>query len=405
MKLYKSGESHGKFMVGLITDVPYGIPVDENKINSLLRERNLAFGRSERQKKEKDKLFYLSGVANGKTTGNNVAVIIKNNVRTLSVYNSKLLCEGDRLDSKKCDESDKTENCCEVCAEKCDEKCAETHSQSYAPLVNLRPGHADMPGIVKYGITDARVISEGASARNTCLNAVAGAIALSFLSELNVNVCAFVRAVADVKDDKDYSFKDVSCVCAPYFSVNDNFKKRAKVCVKKAAADGESLGGEIELRISNIKAGLGGFEAEKRVSGAIARDLLEIQAVKGVYFGENEQDICLAGTAYADSIVYENGNFYASGKKSGGIDGGMTNGAEIVIKVKVKPLPTTKKGVPSVDVNGKPCVSQKERADITAVFALCPILKGVVALTLSSVITQSTGDGSLQKIKERYSAI
>lgn len=396
MKLYKSGESHGKFMVGLITDVPYGIPADENKINLLLRERNLAFGRSKRQKKEKDKLFYLSGVASGKTTGNNVAIVIKNNVRTLSVYNCNFSGESDYL-AAEAGNGTFAENYTETCDEICE--------QSYAPLLNLRPGHADMPGIVKYGIKDARIIAEGASARNTCLNVAAGAIALSFLNELNINVSAFVRAVADVKDDKDYPFKDISSVGAPYFSANKNFIKHAKACVKKAVADGESLGGEIELRVSGIKAGFGGFEAEKRVSGAIARDLFEIQAVKGVYFGGNEQDICLLGTAYADHIVYDKGKLYASGKKSGGIDGGMTNGEEIVIKVKVKPLPTTKKGVPSVDVNGNPCVSQKERADITAVFALCPILKGVVALTLSSVITQSTGGDSLQKIKERYNAL
>lgn len=384
-------------MVCLITDVPYGIPADENKINLLLRERNLSFGRSERQQKEKDKLFYLSGVASGKTTGNNVAVIIKNNVRTLSVYNCDFSCENRRLGF---------EACSETCGkERKTETCAETCRESYVPLLNLRPGHADMPGIVKYGVKDARIISEGASARNTCLNVAAGAIALSFLNELNINVSAFVRAVADVKDDKDYSFKDISCVGAPYFSANKNFIKRAKACVKKAAADGESLGGEIELRVCGIKAGLGGYEAEKRVSGAIARDLFGIQAVKGVYFGENEQDICLSGTTYADRIVYDKGNFCASGKRSGGIDGGMTNGEEIVIKIKIKPLPTTKKGVPSADVNGNPCVSQKERADITAVFALCPILQSVVALTLSSVITQSTGGDSLQKIKERYNAL
>lgn len=396
MKLYKSGESHGKFMVGLITDVPYGIPADENKINLLLRERNLAFGRSERQKKEKDKLFYLSGVASGKTTGNNVAIVIKNNVRTLSVYNCNLSGESDSLTAEAGNGT---------CAENYTETCDGIFEQNYAPLVNLRPGHADMPGIVKYGIKDARIIAEGASARNTCLNVAAGAIALSFLNELNINVSAFVRAVADVKDDKDYSFKDISSVGAPYFSANKNFIKDAKTCVKKAVADGESLGGEIELRVSGIKAGFGGFESEKRVSGAIARDLFEIQAVKGIYFGENEQDICLVGTAYADRIVYDKGKLYANGKKSGGIDGGMTNGEEIVIKVKVKPLPTTKKGVPSVDVNGNSCVSQKERADITAVFTLCPILKGVVALTLSSVITKSMGGDSLQKIKERYNAL
>lgn len=383
-------------MVGLITDVPYGIPADENKINLLLRERNLAFGRSERQKKEKDKLFYLSGVASGKTTGNNVAIVIKNNVRTLSVYNCNLSGESDSLTAEAGNGT---------CADNYAETCDGIFEQNYAPLVNLRPGHADMPGIVNYGIKDARIIAEGASARNTCLNVAAGAISLSFLNELNINVSAFVRAVADVKDDKDYSFKDISSVGAPYFSANKNFIKHVKTCVKKAVADGESLGGEIELRVSGIKAGFGGFESEKRVSGAIARDLFEIQAVKGVYFGENEQDICLVGTAYADRIVYDKGTLYANGKKSGGIDGGMTNGEEIVIKVKVKPLPTTKKGVPSVDVNGNSCVSQKERADITAVFALCPILKGVVALTLSSVITKSMGGDSLQKIKERYNAL
>lgn len=370
MKLYKSGESHGKFMVGILTDVPYGIPVDENQINLLLKQRNAAYGRSARQKAENDELFYMSGVTDGVTIGNNVSLIIENHVRKTEVYS----CEG-----------------CE-------------QGKNHAELTQFRPGHADMPGAVKYGLKDARVVAEGASARNTCLDVAAGGIALSFLRELGVKITAFVRGVGNEKDDENYRDINEESVCAPFFTPSSVKREAFKNAVDKAAFSGDTLGGEVELRVSGVKCGLGGYVAERRVNGVIARLLSEIQAVKGVYFGANP--FCgLSGTEYADKLEYKDGRFFAATNNCGGIDGGMTNGGEIVVRVGVKPLPTVACGVPSVNSDGEACVSDRERSDVTAVFALCPILKCTLALGLAQTIMQSTGGDSMKVIASRYAEL
>lgn len=374
MLLVKSGESHGKVMTGILTDVPAGIPISEKEINIFLRERNSAFGRSERQRKEKDKLFLLSGVYNNQTIGNNVALIIKNSVRTGFTAQQT---NGAFLDS----------------------------TDDMPPLTNFRPGHADMAGTLKYRFDNARFISEGASARNTCLDVAAGAIAISFLNQLGIEITAFVRSIGTYTDTKEYSFENLSKVKTPFYTPNKtniaNFK--AEVC--DAEKNGDTLGGKVEIRVTKIKNGFGGYIAQKRVNALIAQHIMQIQAVKGVLFGNDILNHLTLGTNYADQIIYTPDGYKTTTLNSGGIDGGMTNGGELKILAEIKPLPTTKKGVISVDVNGKQCVSAKERSDITAVFALCPILKSTVALALSQAICDRLGYDNLTDIKNRYNAL
>lgn len=367
MKLYKAGESHGEAMVAVLTGVPSGIAVDEQKINDELRVRSTAFGRSARQQIEKDELALLTGTHRGVTSGNNMAFVVKNAVKTACVY---------------------SEN---------GEQCGE----ALPPITNIRPGHADLPGLVKYRLDDARSVAEGASARNTCLDVAAGGVALAMLKMLGISVKAFVRAVGGVKDCADYAFENINAV-APLFSADGGFDEAFKKETLRFTEKGDSVGGTVEIRVCGVKAGFGGYTAESRIDGAIARDLFNIQAIKGVYFGLNPYDGMPCGSEYADEIIYGEDGKKSLTKKSGGIDGGMTNGGEIVITVGVKPLPTTRLGVPSVDVFGNPCISARERADTTAVFALCPVLKAVVAMTVADFICQSLGYDNMKDVCERY---
>lgn len=375
MLLVKSGESHGKVMTGILTDVPAGIPISEKEINSFLRERNSAFGRSERQRKEKDRLFLLSGVYNDKTIGNNVALIIKNSVKTGFTPQQN------------------------------DDVRFFDATADMPPLTNFRPGHADMAGTLKYRFDNARFISEGASARNTCLDVAAGAIAISFLKQLGISITVFVRSVGTYKDDAEYSFESLSNIKPPFFTPNKKNITHFKSQVYNAESNGDTLSGTLEIRVNNVKQGFGGYIAQKRVNALIAQHIMQIQSVKGVFFGNDIINDLTAGTNYADRIVYQSGCYKTTTLNSGGIDGGMTNGGELKILAQIKPLPTTKKGVQSVDVNGKPCVSAKERADITAVFALCPILKATVALALSQAICDRLGYDNLTDILNRYNAL
>lgn len=367
MKLYKAGESHGALMTGMLVGVPSGICVDVNKINADLKLRNEAFGRSERQLAENDELAFITGVYGGVTSGNNISFAIKNRVRSACVYSNG----------------------------------AEEASEELPLLTELRPGHADLPGTDKYRFSDARPIAEGASARNTCIDVAAGGIALSMLSALGISVVAFVRSVGNARDDGVYEFKNIKAA-PPLFSADGRFDQAFKNETLYAKEKGDSVGGTLEIRVDGLKSGFGSYTAESRINGAIARDLFGIQAVKGVFFGKNPFADGLYGTEYADRLDFKNGKIKPTTSNCGGIDGGMTNGGELVVTVGVKPIPTTKAGVPSVDVFGKKCVSARERADVTAVFALCPVLKAVVALTVADAVCQRLGSDNLNDILARY---
>lgn len=369
MKLIKAGESHGEAMTGILVGVPAGIPVDKEKINADLKERNFAYGRSSRQLAESDVIGLISGLFDGKTNGNDVALSIKNDVRTVS--------SGDEPS----------------------DKCADG---TLPPLTKLRPGHADLPGMVRFGFEDARAVAEGSSARNTCIDVAAGRIALSMLDRLGISVAAFVRAVGKTRDESDYSSDELKDLHAPFFTPSDSAAKSFKEETDNVAKNGDTVGGIVELRVCGVKAGIGSYTAESRVSGAIARDLFSIQAVKGVRFGDISFSLGLYGSEYSDELQFDENGKRVKTSRSGGIDGGMTNGAEIKITVAVKPLPTSKKGVPSSDVFGNPVLSAKERADVTAVFALCPILRARLAITLCDLITKDFGCDNLSSIAARY---
>ncbi len=370
MKIIKAGESHGEAMVGVLTNVPAGIKIEKGKINALLKERSFALGRSVRQKIERDKVDIITGVRGGFTLGNNVAVVIKNAVH--NQYKDIM---------KPFDEN------------------------SGAEIIALRPGHADLPGVRRGGFDDIRNVLEGSSARNTCLDVALGSIAVAMLEALGIKIAVCVRSLGMVNDESVYCFEDIIGNKAPAFSANKQFVSACKREINRAEEAGDSLGGRVEIVVSPIKPGFGYYVSEKRVNALIAQLIMQIQAVKGVYFGENPFEFNGFGTSYVGEIQNVNGIAIVN-SKTGGIDGGMTNGDYIKITVGVKPIPTTVKGVKSIDLTtGDSALSAKQRADITAVFAICPILKSVVALALSEAVTERLGCDNMQEIIKRYNAL
>lgn len=370
MKLIKAGESHGKIMMGILSDVPNGIKVFEEQINFALSERNFAYGRSERQAIERDKIDFITGIRNGETIGNNVGIVIENAVH--GDY-------GDMMGEFNAD-------------------------LSKGELTAVRPGHADLPGVNRFLLNDARNVLEGASARNTCIDVVGGVFAINMLAELGIELSSYVVALGGEKDCNNYSFEQTKSVTAPFFTANKEFEKNCKEIIENALRTGDSVGGSVQIRVKNIKQGFGSYVGEKRINSVIARHIMQIQAVKGVYFGIFPFNGNF-GSEYADSVEFLD-RVTITTANSGGIDGGMTNGGEIVITVGIKPIPTLKRGVETIDIkSGKKCISAKERADVTAVFALCPILKSVVALSLSEVVSERLGCDNMQRIIERYKVL
>ncbi|MBQ7408552.1 MAG: chorismate synthase [Clostridia bacterium] len=368
MKLVKAGESHGKQMVGILANVPAGITVEKKFLNNLLKERSIALGRSERQTFERDKIDLLTGVRGGVTIGNNVAFAVKN-----AAYDKNIMGNFE-----------------------CDEEAGL--------MLNLRPGHADFGGLERTGFCDARSVAEGASARSTCIDALAGGIAIQMLKMLEIEVVAFVRSFGDILDEKNYSFNELTAIKAPAFTLNKNFALKCKQKINEAKLQGNSLGGTVEIWVKAIKPGFGSYVAEKRVNSVIAQLIMQLQAVKGLYFGENPFAFNGGGVEYVGSLsLSKSGKIIPQNSLAGGINGGMTDGDVIKITVAVKPIPTTQAGVKSVNYKtGDSCISEKVRSDTTAVFALCPVIKGTVALALSECICERLGCDNMQAIIKRY---
>ena len=369
MYLVKAGESHGKAMIGILCDVPAGIKVDKNHINALLQERSFALGRSERQAIEQDEINIITGIRNGYTIGNNVGFVVENSVhgdyeKIMSPFN-------------------------------CDTNIAQ--------VTALRPGHADLPGICRGNFNDARNVLEGASARNTCLNVVGGAVALSMLDMLGIKIGVRVLSLGCERDENQYDFNQILSTKSPAYSLNQNFIDRCESLIKKAKNNGDTLGGTVEIVVSPIKKGFGFYAGEKRVNSVIAQDIMQIQSVKGLYFGENPFDFNGFGSNYHGTINNQDNGLNVNASLSGGIDGGMTNGDYIKITVALKPIPTTKKGLETIDIKtGERAISAKERSDITAVFASCSILKCVVATAITKVVTERIGCDNMTEIIKRY---
>lgn len=373
MKLTIAGESHGKAICGIISNVPAGLKLEKEFINSLLSERCSAFGRSERQLFENDEINIISGVRGGYTLGNNISFLIEN-----AAHNEH----------------------------KNDMGVWQTESK---PCVTApRAGHADLSGCLKYGFTDITDVSEGASARSTCAIAAGGAVALSFLSELGINIYAGVRSVGDyVEKFSSENTNAVQSAKPPMYLLNKDKAEEVKSCVLNAKQKGDTLGGSVVLVAKNVKAGFGGYCFEKRVNGLIASLLMQMQAVRGVCFGD-DPFVRNLGSERVDEIRYDekSGKFLRTANHSGGIEGGMTNGEDIIITVGIRAIPTLRCGVTTTDIITKqPVPAATPRGDVTAVFAACPILKGLLALALSEAVCERLGCDNMQDIRARYNAL
>lgn len=369
MKLTIAGESHGKAICGILTNVPSGIKLDETFINGILSERNNAYGRSDRQKFENDRIEILSGVRGGYTLGDNISFLIKNAAHSEHLKDMRAFGEVQK-------------------------------PQKTAP----RAGHADLNGLIKFGFNDITDVSEGASARFTCAVAAGGAVALSFLNALGIKISAAVGGIGEYSESQTPNFTAVNNAKPPLYLVNPSLNSTVEKCVEKAKNNGDTLGGKVVLAAKNVKAGFGGYVFEKRVNGLIGGLLMQIPAVKGVYFGD-DPFINASGSDMLDEICYDENNsrFYRKTNRAGGIEGGITNGEEILITAAVKPVPTLRRETKTVDyLTKRETAAFSPRSDVTAVFAACPILKCALAIALSEVVCERLGFDNFGDIKERY---
>ena len=378
MKLTTAGESHGKALVAIVEGLPAHLKVDIGKINEALGLRQSGYGRGARQKIEKDRVEILTGVRNGETLGSPV---------TLCIYNK---------DYENWEAS--------MSAEVCDEAAMAAKS-----LTKVRPGHADLTGMMKYQQTDARNILERASARETAIRVAAGEVYKQYLLALGVEIGGYVVEVCGVKDGGRYAFNELSRAKTTSIGMlNAEAERRAVEKIDALKKDGDTAGGIVEIRVKGLKSGFGNVMTyAEKLDAQLAQGLMSIQAVKGVEIGEGFAAAEKSGREMHDEIFHEEGKgFYRNTNRAGGIEGGMSNGEEIVLRLAMKPIPTLMKGLQTVEYSTKEkAVAASERSDVCAIFALEIIAEAVVAEVIANSVAKRLGGDTMSEVKERYALL
>lgn len=373
MKLQTAGESHGKCLVGIIEALPSGLKLDLDEINRYLALRQSGYGRGARQKIESDKIEILSGVRNLTTLASPLAFAIKN--KDYENWRSVMAPEG-------CDVTQKT-------------------------VTAVRPGHADLAGLKKYAQTDARNILERASARETAVRVAAGSIARQYLNVLGVSVSGYVKSVCGIEDKSEYPFDMLeSAKDQPLFMLDKKLQNEAIEKVDLLKSDGDTCGGVIEIRIKGLKSGFGScMNYGDKLDAILCGEIMSVQAIKGVEVGLGFGCALLPGSKVHDEIYYD-GNFKRKTNNAGGIEGGMSNGEEIVLRAAMKPIPTLMKGLNTVDyITKEPVKASKERSDVTAICAAEIILESVTAFALAQVVSKRLGGDTMAEVAARYRSL
>lgn len=373
MKLTTAGESHGKALVGIIEGLPSNLKIDIAEINKYLSLRQSGYGRGARQKIEKDEVEILSGVRNLLTLGSPLAFEVKN--KDYENWREVMAPEGADTDKRK--------------------------------LTCVRPGHADLTGAIKYDQTDARNILERASARETAARVVGGCIARQYLKTLDVEISGYVKSVGNIIDPNIYAFERIlKAKESQLFMLDKEREEEAKKLLDKLRTDGDTAGGIIEIRVKGLKSGFGScMQYSTKLDAILCAAIMSVQAIKGVEVGLGFGAATLPGSEVHDEIFFD-GGYKRKTNNAGGIEGGMSNGEEIVLRAAMKPIPTLMKGLETVDISTNTSAkSAGERSDVAAVCAAEIILESVVAFALADVVSRRLGGDNMREVLERYRAL
>jgi chorismate synthase len=339
LTLTTAGESHGPGLVAIVSGLPAGLVLDRAAIGADLARRRQGYGRSPRQRLERDEVEVLAGLRHGRTLGTPLALVVPNRDHANWAWGmSPWPPDG------------------------------EPKGKGTRPVTLPRPGHADLPGALKFGLADARDALERASARQTAVAVAAGAVAKALLAQIEVAVDGRV--------------------------VSEELERR----VDEARAERDTVGGVVEVRGSGVPPGLGSYATkEERLDARLAGALMGIQAVKGVEIGAGFDLAERRGSEAHDEILAdEEGALYRETNFAGGIEGGVSNGEEIVLRAAMKPLPTLMRPLQSVDLEtGEPGEALVERSDVAAVEALAVVAEAAVAFELARAAREKFGGDAL----------
>jgi chorismate synthase len=365
LRFLTAGESHGPALTVILEGLPAGLPITEDIINHELERRQMGFGAGGRMKIEHDRAQILSGVMDGLTTGAPIALFIENS----------------------------------------------DHSRWKGKAVNAfttpRPGHADLTGAVKYGYDDLRPVLERASARETAARVAMGALCKALLSEFDISVGGYISAIAEITADLDNiplekrselaEGNDVRCP-------DESAAEAMRIRIRQVMDERDTLGGIIELAVFGLPVGLGSYiQWDKRLDARLGASMLSIPAVKGVEIGSAFENAVLPGTKVHDAIHMNNESIVRKTNHAGGVEGGITNGQPLQLRLAMKPIATTLTPQRTVDLaTGQETETVYEHSDFCPVPRAVPVAEAMLAFVLADALLEKLGGDSLSELRPRF---
>lgn len=369
LRFLTAGESHGPALSVIVEGMPAGVPIQSKAVSDELARRRLGYGRGPRMKIEQDSLELISGVRFGLSLGSPIGMVIRNS--EWHKWERVMSAEGEPAGNV---------------------------------LTEPRPGHADLAGMLKYGLTDARDVLERASARETAARVAAGSVAKQLLAELGVRIVSHVTAIGTAVVDPSLrpAPDDLERVDASQVRCIDPKAEAEMVSqIEAAGADGDSLGGVFEVIAHGVVPGLGSHvHWDRRLDARLSYAVMSIQAIKGVEVGDGFAVAAMRGTQAHDEIFWEEGTYTRHTDRAGGTEGGMSIGPVLRVRAAMKPLSTLKTPLRTVDVATKqPADAFRERTDVCSVPAAAVVGEAMVALVLGDAFLEKFGSDNLDDIK------
>ena len=373
-----AGESHGKGLIGIIEGIPAGMNITEEYIEKDLLRRMQGHGRGGRMKIEKDHAEIFSGVRHAITLGSPISLLIKN----FDWVNWE-----DRMATGK-------------------------PKKEHRKVTMPRPGHADLAGVMKYGLDDIRNVLERSSARETAMRVAIGAVCRKLLEEVGITVGSRVYQIHNIVDDtpvsNNMSLKELNDTVAasPVRCFDKAAEKKMMDVIDKARNNGDSVGGSFEVIAKGLPYGLGTYiNADGKLQARISQAMMSVNAFKGVELGAGFASSAVFGSELHDEILYEDNKITRASNNAGGIEGGMSNAQPIHVKVSMKPISTLIKPLRSIDLNTmEPKLAHKERTDSCAVPAASIIGESMLAIVLADALLEKFGGDNLDQLKKHIKA-
>ena len=381
LRFTTAGESHGQALVGVLEGIPAGLPLLAEHVDDQLARRQQGYGRGRRMQIERDAVELLSGVRAGETIGSPIAMLIRN--RDWKNW-EEIMDPAPRAEDPK----------------------------RKRAVTRVRPGHADLTGLLKYDRHDARDILERASARETTARVAIGAVCRRFLSEFGVRIGSHVVRLGPVTaQNSDRLPEDINAAAdtSQLRTLDPVAERRMIECIDAVKKDGNTLGGVAEVVATGVCVGLGSHTSwDRKLDGRIGRAMLSIPAVKGVEIGMGFAASAATGAEVHDEIEPApdrplTGGVRRRSNRAGGLEGGMTTGEPVVVHVAMKPISTLMKPLATVDIaTGARAEATAERSDVTAVPAMGVIAEAMLAIVLAEAMLEKFGGDSLREIRHNY---